>query len=196
MSKIYWSVETYCIHGHAGLWLNVTVGQQWPLTAGAQDVLRSWWHGLDAVLTKAVLPVKGHPVPSRERSSVGESGWVGGWGEASTVGQQTMSCGPAARASVCAPPCSLRGFDRIRGRGSVSAARSLRRPRSTMKPMWQRERNGRGVIFLIGIFDTDVLILHYIASYCVEVSSTPLSTPVVRLRRFQWGSSQNVSELL
>lgn len=32
----------YCIHGHAGLWLNVTVGQQCPLTAGAQDVLRSW----------------------------------------------------------------------------------------------------------------------------------------------------------
>lgn len=123
-------------------------------------------------------------------------GWVGGLGEASTVGQQTMSCGPAARASVCAPPCSPRGFDRIRGRGSVSVARSLRRPRSPMKPMWQRERNGRGVIFLIGIFDTNVSKLHYIASYCVEVSSTPLPTPVVRLRRFQWGSSQNVSELL
>lgn len=36
--------------------------------AGAQDVLWSWRHGLDTVLTQTVLPVKGHPVPGRERS--------------------------------------------------------------------------------------------------------------------------------
>lgn len=47
--------------------------RQWLLTAGAQDFLWSWRHGLDTVLAQAVLSVKGHPVPGRERSS--GSGW-------------------------------------------------------------------------------------------------------------------------
>lgn len=36
--------------------------------AGAQDVLWSWRHGLDTVLTETVLSIKGHPVPGRKRS--------------------------------------------------------------------------------------------------------------------------------
>lgn len=68
------------------------LNRQWLLTAGAQDVLRSWRHGLDTVLTQTVLPVKGHSVPGRERPS--------GSGVTSTIGQRDMSCGPEVSVRV------------------------------------------------------------------------------------------------
>lgn len=58
--------------------------RQWLLTAGAQDVLWSRRHGLYTVLTQTVLPIKGHPVSGRERSS--------GSRVTLTIGQQDTSC--------------------------------------------------------------------------------------------------------
>lgn len=192
--KYSFGFKSMCIFKRFWLWTFVScileVGggrvfsRQWPLTTGAQDVLWSRRHGFHAVLTEAVLPVKGHPVTGRERSS------VKGRGQRKQSVIRTWAVALRwLQVFVCLRAVYM-GFNMTGSKEVDVRQRSMtdRRPSSQIEQMWRIERLGHCPTDILSSFWLGYFVLHldhcsvitYLLNYCImklqcmEVSSPSL----------------------